>query len=106
MSTNTLLAQTTRCLCMQGKCVGAWNLNTELFSCARVADLHAGIPPEVAQFDSLAAERDRLREINAELHAALDRCFQYLERAFAHSSEYSSPMMEQARAALAKAKGE
>ena len=40
-----------------------------------------------------------MRAVNAELRAALDRCIQYLERAFEHSSEYSSPMMEQARAA-------
>lgn len=60
-----------------------------------------GVPP-------LAAEIERLRAVNAELVAALQRCLRHFERIRAESSsviycrDYDSPMMTQARAALAK----
>jgi len=66
------------------------------------APLIAEPPPETA------AERDRLKEINAELLAALEALMWRFEAddADPHSSTDDAPDIQQARAAIAKARGE
>ncbi len=67
-----------RCECRQGDCVGQWNLEENLF-CVRVSDIARGIPPEVSQFDTMAAKCDRLRSENAELRTACEAAIRYAD---------------------------
>jgi len=65
-----------------------------------VADLNSAL---MAQATSNGREIDRLRASNAELVAALRRCLSHFERIRDQQANPSdSPMMAQARAALAK----
>lgn len=53
----------------------------------------------------ITAERDRLRGVNAELLAALERAQPTIERLAAEGNSVSETIRDEIRAALAKAKG-
>jgi len=63
-------------------------------------------PAPAERVQQIIAERDLLRAVNAGLLAALQRCLTHFERIRDQQADpHDSPMMAQARAAIARATG-